>query len=160
MTDIRLQDFTEADLDWIADAEVTIFGPSAWSRALIREDYRWGHNRYRGVQVDGQWGAYAIYGFDGDAFHLFNLAVVPTMRRQGLARLLLDEVIAEATRLAASEVWLEVAVNNDAALALYRAYGFEPVRVRRKYYQPGDIDALVMRRVVHPYEPDHTATNL
>jgi ribosomal-protein-alanine N-acetyltransferase len=42
-------------------------------------------------------------------------------------------------------VWLEVAVTNSAAIALYREFGFEDVRVRRRYYQPEDIDALVMR---------------
>ena len=36
-------------------------------------------------------------------------------------------------------------MENAAALALYRDYGFEDVRIRPRYYQPEDVDALVMR---------------
>lgn len=153
MTEPVLRDLTADDLDWMAEAEREMFGPAAWSPALIAEDYRYGTNRYRGVQVDGDWVAYAVYGFEGDAFHLMNIAVVPAWRRRGLARLLLEEVLAEARRFRAPDVWLEVAVTNDGARALYESYGFEPVRVRAKYYQPGDIDGLVMRLTLRPYAP-------
>lgn len=153
MTEPRLRDLTEADLGWLASAEDDMFGAGAWSEALIREDFRWGSNRYRGVEIDGELVAYAIYGFEGDAFHLLNIAVVPQHRRAGLGKLLFEEFLKEAQRLGAADVWLEVAVDNDAALELYRAYGFEQVRVRRRYYQPGDIDALVMRKVIRPFAP-------
>ncbi len=142
----RLRDLREGDLAWMADVERELFGPSAWSESLIREDFRYGARRYRGVWVGDEPVAYAVYGFDGDAFSLMNLAVVPTHRREGIARLVMDDLLDEARSLEVPDVWLEVAVDNDAALALYRAYGFEGVRVRRKYYQPEGIDALVMRR--------------
>jgi ribosomal-protein-alanine N-acetyltransferase len=61
--------------------------------------------------------------------------------------------MAEARAFGAPDVWLEVAVDNEAARSLYEAYGFELVRVRRKYYQPGGIDALVMRRELSGYRP-------
>ncbi len=153
MTEPRLRDLTEADLDWLAEAEQHMFGAAAWSPALIREDYRWGSNRYRGVEIEGELVAYAVYGFEGDAFHLLNIAVVPEHRRAGLGRLLFEEFLEEARRLGAADVWLEVAVDNDAARAMYETYGFEQVRVRRRYYQPGDIDALVMRQVIRPFAP-------
>lgn len=153
MTEPRLRDLTEADLDWLAQAEQDMFGAGAWSAALIREDYRWGSNRYRGVEIDGALVAYAIYGFEGDAFHLLNIAVLPTHRRAGLGRLLFDEFLEQAQHLGAADAWLEVAVDNEAALAMYEEYGFELVRVRRRYYQPGDIDALVMRKLIRPFAP-------
>ena len=141
-----VRDLAEGDLPRLAALEAEIFGRSAWSRSLIRDELLWGLSRWRGIDVDGQLAAYALYGFDGDAFHLMNLAVDPQSRGRGLARALMDDCFAEAARLETPDVWLEVAVTNDAALALYRAYGFEDVRVRRKYYQPEGIDALVMRR--------------
>src|SRR5690606_26804803 len=91
---------------------------------------------------------YAIYGFDGDAFHLMNLAEVPGARRAGVGKVLLDDFLAEALRVGVHAAWLEVAVNHEAALALYRERGFHDVRLRKRYYQPGDIDAVVMKRVV------------
>lgn len=140
-----LRDLTEQDLAWMADSEREIFGPSAWSAQLIRDDYSFGGKRYRGVELGGELVAYAVYGYDGDAFHLMNLAVLPQARRRGLGRLIMRDLLAEAEHLGAPDVWLEVAVTNDAAIALYREYGFEDVRVRARYYQPENVDALVMR---------------
>ncbi|MDN4490052.1 ribosomal protein S18-alanine N-acetyltransferase [Demequina sp. SYSU T00068] len=151
MTAIR--DLTEADLPWMAEVERELFGASAWSRDLITEDFRYGLTRYRGLEVDGALAGYAVYGFDGDAFHLMNLAVVPAMRGRGLGRALMEDFMAEARRLGAPDAWLEVAVTNQVALALYRSYGFEDVRVRRKYYQPEGVDALVMRAQLTGYRP-------
>lgn len=142
---VVLRDLTEQDLAWMADSEREIFGPSAWSAQLIRDDYSFGGKRYRGVELGGELVAYAVYGYDGDAFHLMNLAVLPHARRRGLGRLIMRDLLAEAEHLGAPDVWLEVAVTNDAAIALYREYGFEDVRVRARYYQPENVDALVMR---------------
>ncbi|WP_084105054.1 ribosomal protein S18-alanine N-acetyltransferase [Demequina sp. NBRC 110056] len=144
----EVRDLGEADLGRLAALEQQIFGRSAWSRSLIRDELLWGLSRWRGIDGAGDLIAYAVYGFEGDAFHLMNLAVAPEARGGGLARVLMADLMSEATRLEAPDVWLEVAVTNDAALALYRDHGFEDVRVRRRYYQPEGIDALVMRRAL------------
>jgi len=60
---------------------------------------------------------------------------------------------AEAARLRTSQVWLAVAVTNEAALALNRSRGLQEVRIRRKYYQPGDVDALVMVLELERFTP-------
>jgi ribosomal-protein-alanine N-acetyltransferase len=143
---IELRDLTEADLPWVTSQEVEIFGPAAWSASLIRDDFAFGGKRYRGAVVDGELVAYAIFGYDGDAFHLMNLAVVPGARRLGVARALMDDFLAEARSEGAPDAWLEVSVENEGALALYRDYGFEDVRIRPRYYQPEDVDGLVMRK--------------
>ncbi|MFW7414535.1 ribosomal protein S18-alanine N-acetyltransferase [Demequina sp. SO4-18] len=146
---VPIRDLEERDLEQVAALERQIFGSSAWSLALIREDFRYGASRWRGIDdgssTDGALAAYAVYGFEGDAFHLMNLAVEPSWRGRGLGLALMRDFLAEARRLETPEAWLEVAVTNDAALALYRRHGFEDVRVRRRYYQPEGVDALVMR---------------
>ncbi len=153
MTDVSIRDLVEADLPWMAQVERDIFTNAAWSEALIREDWRYGTCRYRAVEIDGAQAGYAVYGYDGDAFHLMNLAIVPDYRGRGLAKALMTEFLDEAVRHRAPEAWLEVAVNNVEAIGLYQALGFETVRTRRKYYQPGGIDALVMRKELRPYVP-------
>ena len=142
---IELRDLAEADLVWVAQQEIEIFGPAAWSASLIWDDFMFGGKRYRGALLDGELAAYAVYGYDGDAFHLMNLAVVEGARRRGVARALVDDFLAEARAEGAPDAWLEVSVENASALALYRDYGFEDVRIRPRYYQPEDVDALVMR---------------
>ncbi len=150
---ITLRDLSEADLTWVAEREVEIFGPAAWSESLIRDDWAYGGKRYRGAELDGELVGYAVYGFDGDAFNLMNIAVVPRARRAGVGRALMEDFLAEAAAVGAPDAWLEVSVENPAALALYRAHGFEDVRIRPRYYQPEDHDALVMRRRMPPPRP-------
>jgi ribosomal-protein-alanine N-acetyltransferase len=68
------------------------------------------------------------------------------VQRHGLGRTLLHTLLAEAARQRIRKVLLEVAVDNAAAQKLYAREGFEPVAVRRGYYQPSNTDALVMTR--------------
>lgn len=143
--DLEVRDLTEDDLGWVAEQELAIFGPAAWSEATIHQDFRYGMKRYRGAVRNAELVGYAIYGYDGDVFHLMNIAVVEHARGMGVARALMDDFLGEARAQKCPDVWLEVAVTNTAALELYRSYGFGDVRVRPKYYQPGDVDGLVMR---------------
>jgi ribosomal-protein-alanine N-acetyltransferase len=145
-----LRDATEADLDWVAEREVEIFGEQAWSRTMIDLDVRQPPpmRRYRIAEVGAERVGYAVFGFESDAFTLLNLAVVPAWRGHGVARAFLENLMVDAADLGVSEVWLEVAVDNAAAIRLYRGFGFVDVRVRRRYYQPGDVDAMVMSRPV------------
>ncbi len=48
---------------------------------------------------------------------------------------------------------LEVRADNAAALRLYERAGFVLLSTRRRYYQPGDVDALVMRKLLLQEEP-------
>ena len=52
--------------------------------------------------------------------------------------------MARAASLGAVSMFLEVAVTNDAARALYAAHGFTEAGLRRHYYTDGT-DALILR---------------
>lgn len=84
----------------------------------------------------------------GGEAEILTLAVEPKARRRGFAKALV-QVAAGAARIAGAEsLFLEVAVDNAAALALYRSTGFSEAGVRRGYYDRGGgnrVDALVMR---------------
>jgi len=77
-----------------------------------------------------------------DELQILNVAVAPEVRRRGIARQLLAEVLAEA-RTSKYRVVLEVEASNAAALALYRAHGFEPSGRRKNFYGSGR-DGLTM----------------
>ena len=74
------------------------------------------------------------------------LAVAARRQREGLGAMLLTALLDEARRRGAGEVLLEVRDDNEAAARLYTRFGFERIGVRRGYYQPGRVDAVVMRR--------------
>jgi [ribosomal protein S18]-alanine N-acetyltransferase len=63
----------------------------------------------------------------------------------GLGSRLLADLLRQATAFECREVLLEVRVDNTRAQRLYERFGFEPIGFRRAYYQPGNVDALVMR---------------
>jgi ribosomal protein S18 acetylase RimI-like enzyme len=58
---------------------------------------------------------------------LFAVNIAPTHRRQGLGRTIVGALLAEASRRGSQIAYLQVTADNEAALALYRAFGFEPV---------------------------------
>jgi ribosomal-protein-alanine N-acetyltransferase len=83
---------------------------------------------------------------------VLTLAVEPSHRRRGVARALLRAGLTQAAASGAEEVFLEVAADNVAALALYRAEGFREAGHRGGYYRrPGGaaVDALVLRRTLN-----------
>src|SRR5690606_41981547 len=63
----------------------------------------------------------------------------------GLGSRLLTELLRAATEFECTEVMLECRVDNVRAQKLYERFGFEIIGIRRGYYQPGNVDALVMR---------------
>ena len=84
-----------------------------------------------------------------DEAELLTLGVLPGARRSGVARALLHRLGAEAARRGARSLFLEVAVANLPALALYRGVGFAEVGRRRRYYAAGG-DALILARRLDP----------
>jgi ribosomal-protein-alanine N-acetyltransferase len=83
----------------------------------------------------------------GDEAEILTLAVAPAARGRGLGRALLQAAINQAQASGAATMFLEVGVDNPAALALYSGLGFARVGARKAYYaaQSGSGDALVLR---------------
>lgn len=82
-----------------------------------------------------------------DEVHLLNITVAPAYQRQGWARLMLDALALWSRGQGAQWLWLEVRQSNARALAVYQAYGFRRVGVRKNYYPAAHQqreDAVVM----------------
>ncbi len=80
-----------------------------------------------------------------DLWHLMDLAVVPSRRRQGVGGALLARFL-RAAEGAGMEVILEVRPGNQVATAMYEGVGFRRIGVRRGYYSDTHEDAVVMLR--------------
>lgn len=63
----------------------------------------------------------------------------------GLGSRLLARLIDQAAAAGCGELLLEVRVDNPRAQRLYERFGFQPIGIRPRYYQPSGVDALVMR---------------
>lgn len=81
---------------------------------------------------------------------LLLIAVAPDHHRTGIGSQLLDDFLARARASGATRVHLEVREGN-AAVAMYRAAGFDSVGRRRNYYRGSDgrrYDALTFAKAV------------
>jgi ribosomal-protein-alanine N-acetyltransferase len=128
--------------------ERELFGTEAWSAASYHAEIADVRNRYY-VAVEGDAGE--LLGWGGvlvaaDQAEILTVGVVTAARRHGLARRMLSTLYAEARRRGARELFLEVRVDNAAAIALYESESFAEIDRRRGYYDHGRVDAVVMRR--------------
>ena len=88
--------------------------------------------------------AFCAFWRVADQAHINNLAVRPELRHRGLGSAMLEAVIAEARRLGAATLSLEVRRSNIAAQRLYLRAGFREEAVRKSYYTQPVEDALVL----------------
>jgi ribosomal-protein-alanine N-acetyltransferase len=83
-----------------------------------------------------------------DEMEVLTIGVRPQARRKGVAKALMAAALTAARQAGARSCFLEVAVDNQEACALYAGLGFRRAGRRRHYYDRGLgglVDALVMR---------------
>jgi len=137
----------EDDIPRLLEIEQEAFSPPWTHGALLSEIYR--ADSFFAVARDSQ--TEPVLGFvilrsAGGEGELLQIAVDKAARRRGTADLLLRAVIRSAESGSVSSVFLEVRKSNDAAVALYKKHGFQPVSTRKDYYDSPVEDALVMAR--------------
>jgi ribosomal-protein-alanine N-acetyltransferase len=84
-----------------------------------------------------------------DEAEILDFGVVPGCRRTGLGGALLRFAEAHAKAQGAASVFLEVAIDNAPARALYRKHGYAQIGERRGYFLRPDgtrADALVLKK--------------
>jgi [ribosomal protein S18]-alanine N-acetyltransferase len=131
-----LQPIREADLARLAQLHAACFPDDAWNSAALAtvlampgadgRVFLAADNTPCGLLLD------QCLGADGE---ILTLGVVPDARRRGVARVLLDDLIARARAGHVQRLLLEVAADNVAALALYSSFGFARLGTRRRYYR-------------------------
>ena len=144
---MTLRDATPDDLDAIMAIERASFPTDAWSDAMMQGELASPHGRYlvdvEAGRVVGYGGVRAVRGAaDAD---IQTIAIAEAARGAGRGRALLRALLGEARECGAREMFLEVRADNPVAEALYASEGFVEIARRPRYYQPDDIDAVVMK---------------
>jgi [ribosomal protein S18]-alanine N-acetyltransferase len=94
---------------------------------------------------------FAIARHAADEAEIVSIGVRAAARRTGVGAALLADVMARSVAHGAAAIFLEVAEDNAAAIALYLSAGFEKVGRRPGYYRRKTscpVAALIMRYVV------------
>lgn len=93
----------------------------------------------QGEEVLGYAGVWLVL----DEAHITAIAVDPARRGGGLGKRLLYHLLRSCQALGARWATLEVRVDNEVALKMYRRFGFARIGVRKGYYESGH-DAVIM----------------
>lgn len=171
---VTLREMRWWDLDRVMELELELFPEDAWSRGMFwseladaRHPLATRHyivaedvaedaaaDTTGGGRLVGYAGLAAIAG-TGD---VQTIAAARDQWGTGLGARLLADLMHQATAFECHEVLLEVRVDNLRAQRLYERFGFEPIGFRKGYYQPGNVDALVMR-MTEPSSVQGTTTD-
>ena len=149
MTAASVREMRWTDIAELARIDRDLFGHESWSETTWWAELAGRPQRRYRVVTDGL-GILGYAGVDcpGTVADVMTIAVQPRGRGTGLAGELVSWMRSEATDAGAQALILEVRQDNAAARKLYARNGFEQISVRRKYYQPDGVDALIMRALL------------
>ena len=90
--------------------------------------------------------AFIIFSALAGEAELLKIAVIPDMRKRGLAGMLIDRMIEKCRGLDVSDIFLEVNEKNTKAISLYEKNGFDKISIRKNYYN--EASAIICRKVI------------
>ena len=137
------------DIEPVMALEVELFGNEAWSQTMFWSELAEHTTRhYLVASAEERIVAYAgLCAYPPHESYVQTIAVAPDAQGHGLGTRLLAALVEESQRRGCKRLDLEVRADNDAAIRLYERHGFTRIGLRRGYYQPSGVDAVVMRRV-------------
>ena len=146
---VGLRAMIRGDMRRIMALERELFPEDAWTPEMFAAEFAQpASRRLYLVAEEGN----ALIGYAGMMFtggsqaDVVTLAVDPAHWGEGTGTALLSALVDEAGKRGCAEVLLEVREDNPRARQLYLRHGFTEVGIRRGYYQPSGVDAVVMRK--------------
>ena len=165
----RLRPMATADLADVIALEHELFPEDPWTPEMFADEVAQppevrlylvaedgpdardgGRNRGAGRGPDAR---PVIAGYAGMLFvpgglqaDVLTIAVRESRWGLGIGSALLGALIRAARERDCAEVFLEVRADNPRAHGLYQRRGFAEIGVRRGYYKPSGVDAIVMRK--------------
>lgn len=144
---IEVRKFRPADMDRIDRIEKASFGKDAYDRNLFAGFFNKCPDLFLTAKRRDAVCGYMITCLRGDRAEVVSIAVDPAARGRGVASTLMDSTLRRLRRRKIGRLVLMVKVSNRAARAFYEKYGFEKVRLVKKYYEDGSDGVLMARRV-------------
>lgn len=143
---MRLRPVEPTDFEQIWAIEQSVFAGEAWSRDLLQDELSADHRVYLAL-IDDEG---AVRGYGGvlvvaEECDVQTISLDPAIRGAGLGKSLMNALLDEAQQRRATQAFLEVRADNSVARSMYASLGFDEIGVRPRYYQPDDIDAIVMK---------------
>jgi ribosomal-protein-alanine N-acetyltransferase len=143
----RLRKMAPSDLPAVMEIENQAFS-NPWSQDMVKKELTqdWSTVLLCELDTGAGWAlrGFAIFWLVHDEIHVLNVATHQQHRRLGIGRRLMTAVVEHGKAHRCRLATLEVRRSNEAAIGLYRAFGFRPVGMRPNYYADNHEDAVVM----------------
>lgn len=134
-----------AHLDKVEEIEKICFD-DPWSRKIFEDSLREEKTTALAAETeDGVVLGYIFFTAVLDEGGVDNIAVLPSVRRQGVASALLEAFHSYGRTHGLTSLFLEVRPSNEGAAALYRKMGYQEVGRRKNYYLDPKEDAVIMK---------------
>jgi ribosomal-protein-alanine N-acetyltransferase len=149
--DFVIRDYRAADFDRLWEIDQICFPPGI---AYTQMDLSGFVTRRKSISVVAEYAANGGSSGDIRGFaiaqpirkigRILTLDILPEARRSGLATRLMHECEKRMRAGGCEQVFLETAVNNEAALFLYKKLGYQILRTLPLYYPTHALDAYLM----------------
>ena len=142
---IQIKIMNESHVAQVAALEKVCFS-MPWSENSVRSELTnplslWLVAEENGILL-GYIGSQAVM----DEADVMNVAVDPARRREGIALMLVEALVAALNEKGVHALLLEVRASNEPAKALYERQGFAQVGRRPNYYRNPKEDALILKK--------------
>ncbi len=141
---ITVREWKKEDIPILTKMEQACF-TDPWTEEMLSDCLRYPIYNCFLAEEGGQVCGYCTLIVVCEDAEVGNIAVAPSYRGRGIAKLLMEKMHERARERGATQAFLEVRVSNAPAISLYKKFGYEPYGIRARYYEDGE-DALVMKR--------------
>lgn len=144
MPEIEITNMRRVHLTDVMRIEKEAFS-TPWTEEMFRQEVEDNEMSRSFVALyEGRLIGYFVAWFIHDQVHLLNIAVASSHKRRGIAKRMLEYLIDLSTNQNKQMITLEVRESNESAIALYRAFGFIQIGLRREYYTDDKENAVLM----------------
>ncbi len=141
--EIKIRPLQEQDVEELALIQAESFS-DPWSANALRELLKKDYCKYLVAlskeHVIGGCG----YTRSFEEADVDNVVVAPDFRNQGVASMLMEELLQQGIADGITAFTLEVRVSNTPAIRLYEKYGFTGEGIRPRFYDKPKEDAMIM----------------
>lgn len=146
---MKIKQINVEDLNKMVEIENENFSDPWDFKILFFEVIKNDKSMFFGAYIDEILVGYIGFWYFDDNIDIINLAVSEKYKRQGIATKLFDSLLIHVKFLKPKTITLEVNVNNEKAVNLYKKLGFITLRTIKNYYFKTNDDAYMMQKEVY-----------
>ncbi|MBN1959499.1 MAG: ribosomal protein S18-alanine N-acetyltransferase [Deltaproteobacteria bacterium] len=145
LEDIEIRQCDKGDIASLVEIDSQNIG-GGWNYQSFTDEYSFTRSKIYIAEntINREILGFIVFRLSVDEIEIFNIAVLPSVRRKGIGRKLMQVVIQFANIQKKLSILLEVRSSNEKAIALYKSLGFRTTGKRQGYYQKENEDALLM----------------